>query len=60
MFSKEWVYTAITRASKYCALVTQPTAINKAVKISRVKKKQTWLKEFLAEYKMAEALGKEQ
>lgn len=60
MFSKEWVYTAITRASKYCALVTQPTAINKAVKISRVKKKQTWLKEFLAEYKMAEELGKEQ
>lgn len=56
MFSKEWVYTAITRASKYCAFVTQPAAINRAVKISRVKKKQTWLKEFLAEYKMAEAM----
>lgn len=47
MFSKEWVYTAISRASKYCVFVTQPNAINKAVKISRVKKKQTWLKEFL-------------
>lgn len=50
MFSKEWVYTAITRASKYCVFVTQPNAINKAVKISRVRKKQTWLKEFLHAY----------
>ena len=57
MFSKEWVYTAITRASKFCAFVTQPSAINRAVKISRVKKKQTWLKEFLMELKMNEVLG---
>lgn len=58
MFSKEWVYTAITRASKFCAFVTQPNAINKAVKISRVKKKQTWLKEFLAKFKMMEVTGR--
>ena len=59
MFSKEWVYTAITRASKFCSFVTHPAAINKAVKISRVRKKQTWLKEFLAKYSMEETLGKD-
>jgi RecD/TraA family predicted helicase len=59
MFSKEWVYTAITRASKYCAFVTTPLSINRAVKISRVKKKQTWLKAFLAQLRTAEITGKE-
>ena len=54
MYSKEWVYTAITRASKFCAFVTQPSAINRAVKISRVRKKQTWLKEFLTRLMMGE------
>ena len=54
MFSKEWVYTAITRASKFCAFVTTPASINRAVKVSRVKKKQTWLKEFLTTLRMAE------
>ena len=49
MYSKEWVYTAITRASKYCTLVTNAATINRAVKISRVKQKQTWLKEYLSE-----------
>lgn len=57
MFSKEWVYTAITRASKYCAFVTTPSSINRAVKISRVKKKQTWLKGFLAQLRTAEVMG---
>ena len=52
MFSKEWVYTALTRASKYCVLVTQPSAINKAVKVSRVRKKKTWLQEFLMSFEM--------
>jgi len=50
MYSKEWVYTAITRASRYCVFVTQPNALNKAVRVSRVKTKKTWLKEFLADY----------
>jgi len=54
MFSREWVYTAITRASKSCVFVTQPNAINKAVKISRVRKKQTWLKGFLMQMRAAE------
>ena len=44
LYSKELIYTAITRASKYCIFVTQPKAVNAAVKISRVRIKQTWLK----------------
>ena len=59
MFSKEWVYTAITRASKHCTFVTTPLSINRAVKITRVKKKQTWLKAFLAQLRTAEVMDKE-
>lgn len=47
LYSKELLYTAITRASKYCIFVTQPKSVNQAAKISRVKQKQTWLKEDL-------------
>ena len=47
MYSRELVYTAITRAKKYCVVCTQPDAINKAVHMSRVKLKQTWLKDDL-------------
>lgn len=54
MYSREWVYTAITRASLFCTIVTTPDAINAATRISRVKKKQTWLKGFLAEFRAAE------
>lgn len=57
MFSKEWVYTALTRASKYCVLVTQPKAINQAVKISRVRIKQTWLKQDLCNFFLEEQKG---
>ena len=57
MFSKEWVYTALTRASKYCVLVTQPKAINQAVKISRVRIKQTWLKQDLYNFFLEEQKG---
>lgn len=59
MFSKEWVYTAITRASKHCTFVTTPLSINRAVKITRVKKKQTWLKAFLTQLRTAEVMDKE-
>ena len=47
LYSKELVYTAITRARTDCTLVTQAKAINQAVKISRIRTKQTWLKESL-------------
>ena len=50
LYSKELVYTAITRARKYCAVVTQNSAYRKAITVSKVKRKQTWLKELLWEY----------
>lgn len=49
MYSRELIYTAITRAKRYCVVCTQPDAINKAVHMSRVKLKQTWLKDDLHE-----------
>lgn len=47
MLSKEWVYTAITRARKFCYLATQPKALNTATRTSEVKLKQTWLRDDL-------------
>lgn len=47
MYSRELVYTAITRAKKYCVVCAQPEALNSAVHMSRVKIKQTWLKDDL-------------
>lgn len=56
MLSKEWVYTAITRARKSCYLAAQPQALNTATRTSEVKLKQTWLRNdlhtlFLEEHK---------
>ncbi len=44
LLSREWLYTAITRAKKYCVLVGQPKAINTACRTSNIKLKQTWLR----------------
>lgn len=44
---REWLYTAITRAKKYCVLVGQPRAINSAIRSSNIKIKQTWLRKDL-------------
>lgn len=43
LLSKELLYTAITRARKYCVVVAANTVFRKAVTISRVRIKQTWL-----------------
>lgn len=47
LLSRELVYTALTRASKYCVLVAQPKALNLAVHTSAIKNKITWLKDDL-------------
>ena len=47
LLSRELEYTALTRARKYCVLCGQISAIRKATTISRVSKKQTFLKELL-------------
>lgn len=49
LLSREWIYTALTRAKKYCCLVGQISAIRKCANISRVSVKQNWLKELLQE-----------
>ena len=55
LISKELLYTMITRARKYCVIVGQKRILQQAVKISRVKTKQTWLKELLQAREAAKA-----
>lgn len=47
LLSKEWLYTAITRARKYNILVAQPGAVIRACGKTSVKEKRTWLREFI-------------
>jgi len=49
MNNSELLYTAITRAKKYCILVGNNYAINKAIQTKEVKTKQTFLKDMLIE-----------
>lgn len=55
LISKELLYTMITRARKCCVIVGQKRILQQAVKISRVKTKQTWLKELLQAREAAKA-----
>lgn len=47
MLTKEWLYTAITRAKETCTLCGQNMAIRRAIDTSRIPYKQTLLKEML-------------
>ena len=49
MNNSELLYTAITRAKKYCVLVGNNYAISKAIQTKEVKTKQTFLKDMLLE-----------
>ena len=49
MNNSELLYTAITRAKKYCVLVGNNYAITKAILTKEVKTKQTFLKDMLLE-----------
>lgn len=51
MNNAELLYTAITRAKKYCVLVGSNNAIRKAIKTKEIKVKQTFLKDILIENK---------
>lgn len=47
LLSKEWLYTAITRAKKFNTLIGEPGAIRHACEHTSIIFKQTWLKDLL-------------
>lgn len=49
MLTREWVYTAITRAKKKCILCAESGALSYAVANSKIPFKRTLLREFLCE-----------
>ena len=51
MNNSELLYTAITRAKKYCVLVGNNYAITKSIQTKEVKTKQTFLRDMLIENK---------
>ena len=57
MNNSELLYTAITRAKKYCILVGNNYAISKAIQTKEVKTKQTFLRDMLLEnaYRLKES-----
>ena len=57
MNNSELLYTAITRAKKYCVLVGNNYAISKAIRTKEVKTKQTFLRDMLLEnaYRLKES-----
>lgn len=53
MNNSELLYTAITRARKYCVLIGNNSAIRKAIQTKEMKTKQTFLKDMLMNEKGA-------
>lgn len=53
LLTKEWVYTALTRAEKKCILCAENSALRFAVSTSKITAKQTFLKTMLQNNQMA-------
>jgi exodeoxyribonuclease V alpha subunit len=53
LLTKEWLYTAITRAKKYCVLCGETNALTYCITNSNIPYKRTFLKEMLQNYKEA-------
>lgn len=49
LLSNEWVYTAITRASKMCYLIAETKALRYAITNTKIKSRDTFLKDLLLE-----------
>ena len=47
LLTREWVYTAITRAKKRCIIVAQGSALEFAISTSKIPLKQTYLRNLL-------------
>lgn len=47
LLSKEFLYTQLSRAKKYCVLIGQPMMIRYATSTTKVRSKQTWLTELI-------------
>ena len=50
LLSKEWVYTALTRAQEYCVLCAENKALRYAITQNGVSNKRTHLKDMLDNY----------
>lgn len=47
LLTKEWLYTAITRAKQYCVVCAEAKALHYAISNSNISKKKTLLKEMM-------------
>lgn len=49
MLNKQWVYTALTRSSKYCVMVVENKALRHAIRTNNSNKRNTFLLSMLVE-----------